>query len=454
MAADKTKLENMLAAFDANYPGQGKALAAILDNTPQLKARFTQAAEAGQLTGFDSTGAGGAGRYNSSSGVISLPSDGLIGGSLAAPVDINFIRIVAGHEISHALNRDSIRTTNAQFQQDVDALALSSGSHDYTNMMAQRGQLQRTREAIDEIHGVNALAEYVRGQNNRATLEDLYEANPREMKSYIDRIGTRPNYSYLARDNLVFDQNLQIDPNKPENVEAMGKLFYDARGYPHHYGQIGLRIIANAEAQAQKNNPGRAAPAVYVDLPALGIDPSALAPDAIPANFIPTKAPALSHAPASAQETSVTGNQRLSAPDQALDQHLRRELAQLEARLGKPWDADSERMSASLSLLAARNGFTAADAPSICFSNASGQQPAGALVFLSRSGEGSHCDPYLNRAHMSTAQALSAPAQQSYDQLQAHREQEQRQANQQLSNDNPAHTQQAEQAQHGLSPAR
>ena len=55
---------------------------------------------------------------------------------------------------------------------------------------------------------------------------------------------------------------------------------------------------------------------------------------------------------------------------------------------------------------------------------------------------------------MSTAQALSAPPEQSYDQLQAHREQEQRQANQQQPNDNPAHTQQAEQAQHGTSPGR
>ena len=62
MAGDKTKFDGMLDAFDAAYPGQGKALAAILDDTPQLKARFTQAAEAGQLTGFDSTGAGGPGR--------------------------------------------------------------------------------------------------------------------------------------------------------------------------------------------------------------------------------------------------------------------------------------------------------------------------------------------------------------------------------------------------------
>ena len=252
MSTNKTKLEQMLDAFDAAYPGQGKALAAILDDTPQLKARFNQAAEAGQLTGFDSTGAGGDGLYNSRSGVISLPSDGLLGGSLAAPADRNYIRIVAGHEIGHALNRESIRATNNQFQQDVDALAQSSGNHDYTDTMAQRGQQQRTREAIDEIHGVNALAEYVRGQNKQATLEDLYEANPREMKSYIDRSGTRPNYSYQARDNLVFDQNLQIDPNKPENVEAMGKLFYDARGYPQSYGEVGMRIIANAEAQARR----------------------------------------------------------------------------------------------------------------------------------------------------------------------------------------------------------
>ena len=50
MAGYKNKLDGTLSAFDAAYPGQGKALAAILDDTPQLKARFNQAAEAGQLT--------------------------------------------------------------------------------------------------------------------------------------------------------------------------------------------------------------------------------------------------------------------------------------------------------------------------------------------------------------------------------------------------------------------
>ena len=34
MTGDKTKLDGMLDTFDAAYPGQGKALTAILDDTP------------------------------------------------------------------------------------------------------------------------------------------------------------------------------------------------------------------------------------------------------------------------------------------------------------------------------------------------------------------------------------------------------------------------------------
>ena len=448
MAKGKSKLDAMLDAFDAAYPGQGKAFAAILDDTPQLKARFIQAAEGGQLTGFDSTGADGDGVYYPNSGVIALPSDGLAGGSLATPDRTNLLRIIAGHEIGHALNRDDIQATNTQFQRDVDELAQRSGDHDYTGLLAQRGQLQRTRESTDEIHGINALAEYVREKNSRATLKDLYDASPSEMKSYIERTGSAPEFRYHPRGGLVFDDNLQIDPRKAENVEAMGKLFYDDRGYPQFYGERGLRIIAEAEAKAAKDNPGRAAPAVYADLPALAIDPSELAPSSLPAGFTATKAPAASHPP----EKHAEGTHRLSVEDQTMDKHLRYELAQLEAGFGKPWDANSERMSASLSLLAARSGFTAADAPSVSFNNATGQYPAGSLVFLSREGDSRHCDPYRNRAHMGTAEALSAPADQSYEQLQVHREMQQRQANQQPSVDNLSQTQVAEQAQHRGSP--
>lgn len=456
MATDKTKLDGMLDAFDASYPGQGKALGAMLDNTPQLKARFTQAAEAGQLTGFDSSGYGGPGIYSSDTGVISLPDDALRSANMASASDVsaNTLRIIAGHEIGHALNRDTIQATNTQFERDVDALAQTSGNHDYTSLLQQRAQLQRTREATDEIHGVNSLAEFVRSQDSNATLADLYRASPDEMRAYIQQSGTSPNYSYQGRDGLTFDDNLQIDPNKPENVEAMGKLFYDANNYPQHYGERGLGIIAGAEAQAQTDNPDRPAPVVHADLAALGIDADELRAGSIPPNFTATKPAEVDRAPAKAADAPAADKPTLSAHDQALDQHLRGQLAQAEARFGKVWDADSERMSASLSLLAARNGFTADDAPSIRFSNPSGQNAAGSLVFLSREGEGSHCDPYLNRAHMSTAQALSAPAEQSYDQLQAHREQEQRQASQQPSNDNPAQAQQAEQAQRGMSHAR
>ena len=102
MSTNKTKLEQMLDAFDAAYPGQGKALAAILDDTPQLKARFNQAAEAGQLTGFDSTGAGGDGLYNSRSASSACPAtDFPVAVWQLLPIETTYVSLLAMKSATH-----------------------------------------------------------------------------------------------------------------------------------------------------------------------------------------------------------------------------------------------------------------------------------------------------------------------------------------------------------------
>lgn len=410
--ANDDDLKKMVDRFEADHAKEGKALRQMLDNTPELKARVEQAIEQKQLSGFAPHPRNGGGSYNSETGQIQLPMDVLRTAKMDAPRDdsANTARIILGHEIGHAINKVEIEKSDAAFKDRIDEIAKSPSPHDYTAALKAHAAEERTRESKDEIAGVNTLADYVKHSNPKATLKDLYNAST-EMASYIDKQGEGAKATYKAKDGLTFGNDLKIDANAPKNVEAMGKLFYDARGYPQHYGARDLGMVAEAEDAAQLRDPKRAQPEVRADLKALGIDQGKVPAEWIPNGFRDTGAtPPAPRAAAPAAEPA--------GADRALSERVRGGVAQAEQAIGKGWDDNSERMTASLTLLARQNGFSERDQLSVGFNRPTAAHPGGELAFVYRDGHTASPDPYANRAQMPTSEAIARPAQETYQQLQ------------------------------------
>lgn len=108
-------------------------------------------------------------------------------------------------------------------------------------------------------------------------------------------------------------------------------------------------------------------------------------------------------------------------PDHALLERIRDGVRELDHQAGKPWDERSDRLSASLLVLAREKGFTAQEDVRVAFNLPTSDLRAGELVHIFRSA-GHSPDPAANQAHMPTAQALATPAEESYRQLDAVRQ--------------------------------
>lgn len=285
MATPEENLEKLLADFEKANPKGGKNLREILKDTPELKDRFLDAVKAGNLDkieGLDSftRGRGVLGTYNPSTKTIALPMDYLdiADKNVAAG---NMIRTTAGHELGHAINRDDIIASNKKFREDVEKIAKGPSPHDYTEVLKTFNKASRDREAGDEIAGINILAAHVKRNNPKATLEDLYKASPGDMQNYVDVSGTAPNQKYTPKAGLTFDKDLKIESTK-ENIDAVGKHFYDGNGYPKNYGERSMRQIAQIEADVQAAaraaDPKFTPPEIKVNLEDLGIPGARMPP--------------------------------------------------------------------------------------------------------------------------------------------------------------------------------
>ncbi|QGY75406.1 hypothetical protein FZ025_01505 [Xanthomonas hyacinthi] len=298
MSDREEKLERMLSAFERDWAPSASNLRTMLEANPALRTRMLDAAETDRLLSFkgvDPTdrSQGMLGGYNPNDGSLALPMD-LLGNAPRNRANAGTVLMTIGHEVEHAVHRDDIRTTNQHFATGVQRIAESPGPHDYTALLGQRGNEQRLREANDEIAGINTLAAQVRTANPNAGLKDLFDAAPVDMAQYIDVAGTPPRQTYTPREGLSFGQDLRVEPNAA-NLEAMGKLFYDANHYPANYGSRALYQIEQAEAAAASRRPaGEPAPEVRVDMKALGLDQARANGDVyFPTGFTDTSAPRL-----------------------------------------------------------------------------------------------------------------------------------------------------------------
>ncbi len=127
-------------------------------------------------------------------------------------------------------------------------------------------------------------------------------------------------------------------------------------------------------------------------------------------------------------------------PEYGLNQQIRQGVAALDAQHGRPFDQTSERLTASLTVLAREQGLQQVD--HVLVSNATANQPAGHNIFVV---QGDPANPAHLRAMMPTAVAAQTPVEQSMQKLGIAPEQPamgqlpEQQAREQEQQQNPAH---------------
>lgn len=99
----------------------------------------------------------------------------------------------------------------------------------------------------------------------------------------------------------------------------------------------------------------------------------------------------------------------LGDEDRRMLEQLRDRVRELDRQAGKPWDDSSERLSVAALLMARQNGFTGSDELHVAFNRPTERYAAGELVHVYRQGPNASPDPFANRAHMPTVEALSVP---------------------------------------------
>ncbi|WP_434801679.1 XVIPCD domain-containing protein [Xanthomonas hortorum] len=100
--------------------------------------------------------------------------------------------------------------------------------------------------------------------------------------------------------------------------------------------------------------------------------------------------------------------------DAALVEQLRSSIARLDESANKAWDERSDRMVASAYKMAVEAGFKPGDNVDVALNMPTDKLPGGVTMFVMRSGPGASPDPYANRAHMPTSEALAAAPEQQY----------------------------------------
>lgn len=440
-------------------------LQAAINASPALTDQINDAVAHGHLKAIvPLTNPNAGGEYDPGNQAMRLPLSRLTtpppGPSQARSAQENAgeITFVLGHELQHGLNRVATKQAYTDFVDDVRQIAKNNPPpRDYTGPAAALLMQNRRDEAGAEIAGWNAIVSRVKSANPNSTpgLQDIYETQPGRMRDFVDKVGN----------TYTLKPGLQINPDQtlsatPHNIEEMGRNYFDKAAtaanlgalgnsdYVNYYGRAPVSFIAQTERYYHPPQQGVIAPQMGLDLAQLRLNEKLLEENGIDlgqhqqplpyydlANQPPT-AHLFQHTKSTHQHVSpiaaeileaeirhgpaqVSPARRTNDADQNLLEKLRSEVRRLDQSAGKPWDDASERLSASALLMAKENGFTAEDDLRLAFNQPGGRHAGGEMLHLFRDGPNASPDPAANRAYMATADALSTPAAERYQQVDA-----------------------------------
>lgn len=234
----------------------------------------------------------------------------------------------------------------------------------------------------------------------------------------------------------------------PQNLEAIGKCYFDLppeqaglgrhgdSDYRNYYGAYAMSVIAQKELHHSKHYGGEV-PEIQLDMKRLGLSEAQLERNGLDfrgegqvlfytdtsdrgmkwAQFNHTQSGKRPDVPKEAiepLERSVSDRLNLALPghpDHALYQQALTGVHRLDAEHNRTPDAASERLAASLTLLARQEGLTRI--AHVVFSRQTDTVQAGENVFVV---QGRMDDPAQHRGHMKTQITVETPAAQSFKQ--------------------------------------
>lgn len=415
------------------------------------------------------------GTYNGDTKTMSLPP------SVLARAPAGFQRFdspdmtfVLGHETQHAFNHPDKLAACRAFDTAARAIATdNSPVNDYTAPVGQLISDGRDDEAKAQLAGWNALVSYRQQAIPNATLTDMMTLNNSRVHDFVTPDPANQRQAQ-ARPGLSFNPDSSLSAT-PANIVTQAQYYFDkppigTTGLPSHqttgighHGDSDYRNYYGAGAVSRaihfERNYAHAvhgvAPQMQLDLSQLKLREDLLERNGItlpPSNATtpqpylntgtnPPTAGLFQHTAASHQHISpippfpledspaspaLTASPTrsptdLDTHDRALLEKIRDSVRGIDQQIGKPWDEQSERISASLLTRAAQMKFSAHDDVRVTFNQATASLAPGEVVHVYRVGHASP-DPAAHHAHMTTADALSMPADERYRQVESIRQ--------------------------------
>ena len=424
-------------------------LRAVISHSPVLAAQVDAAISAGHLQHFELQPAGehAGGTYHGDTKTIELPSAGLSTPAGNGRLDTAELTFVLGHEIQHGFNHQATSDAYEAFEDDLERVVAGRTGHDYTPAIATVLAANRRDEATANIEGWNALVSQIRTEDPNATLKELYDASPRA-KDFV-RMVPGPPASYAAHTDLTLNADLSMTAT-PANIEGMARHYFDQgvsaklghHGNSDYQNLYGAYAVARACQYEAANPPPDGISRMEINMQRLGLQEGLLEQNGLYLGegtpprqpyFDTSSAPSTLHyfdhtegshvhvpiaarSSANAVIPAVPRDQDASplAPDADRDLHeqIRNKVAGLDAANGRSFDQHSERLSASLLVLARENGLDRVD--HVVLSRQTADAAGAQNVFVVK---GALDDPASVRASMATTEAAQRPVRDSLDSL-------------------------------------
>jgi hypothetical protein len=417
------------------------ALAKTLASSPKLNHELSNAIQRGDVQSLGLLEDGGPdGKYEPSARRLNVRASLL--DHAADTVTQDKIAWVVGHEVSHAMQRSQRYAADVEFGAAAGKIAASGArNRDYTGLLGDYDHHSRREEAVAELNGLNTLADRMRQENRDDVGLDAFVARARRSSSCVE---SEDGMTYRLDPRIRYDAASESFPVDARNIDAVATCFYDIRRpageYRYDTAAHAITVIARKEFEARKVDPDLPVMGAEVDFKALQLDPEKVRRLPIdlgphrdgPFYLIDKSDPArrvieIPHTPERARgrnsEAPPLTPEDRDHGDHAMYAQARNAVAALDASLGKQRDEGSDRLTASLLVLAKENGLQRID--HVVLSQAAPGVRPGENVFVV---QGELNDPAHLRAHMKTDQATAKPVGASFQQLetvnQRHNEQQ------------------------------